>query len=116
MENNMKIYNIKSFNNFNYKSSYEYREKRGQYAIEKRNDELSKSTINNCSEGLVGIGLLLLAFDKVTTTSLNKLKLPEKIGYAAFMTGAITQFLLMFKRSGLAYKYMKEYDQIHKND
>lgn len=112
----MKINSIKTFNNLTYKSSYEYREKRGEHARAKRDEELSKSTINNCSEGLVGLGLLLLAFDKITTTSLDKLKLSEKIGYAAFMTGAIVQFLLIFKRSSLAYKYMKEYDQTYKNN
>lgn len=112
----MKINSIKTFNNLTYKSSYEYREKRGEYARAKRDEELSKSTINNYSEGLIGLGLLLLAFDKITTTSLDKLKLSEKIGYAAFMTGAIVQFLLIFKRSNLAYKYMKEYDQTHQND
>ena len=76
----MKINSIKTFNNLTYKSFFEYREKRGEYARAKRDEELSKSTINNCSEGLVGLGLLLLAFDKITTTSLDKLKLSEKIG------------------------------------
>ena len=111
----MKINSIGKLNNLNYKSSFEYRERRGKYASEKCDDEFSKSAIHNSSEGLALLGLLLLSLDKITTTSLNKLKLIEKVGYAAFMTGAIVQFLLMFKRSSLAYKYMKEYDQTHQN-
>lgn len=112
----MRINSIQIFNSLNYKSSFEYREKRGKYASEKCDEELSKSAINNYSEGLALLGLLLLSLDKITTTSLDKLKLPEKIGYAAFMTGAIVQFVLMFKRSNLTYKYAKEYDQAHKSD
>ena len=95
----MKINSIEKLNNLNYKSSFEYRERRGKYASEKCDEELSKSAIHNSSEGLALLGLLLLSLDKITTTSLNKLKL-----------------LLMFKRSNLAYKYMKEYDQTHQND
>ena len=109
----MNINQISQQNKLSFNSSYEYRQKRAVYVREQLDDYDSHSILNKSSEGLIGIGLFLLAFDKINT-SLTKLKMSEKFGYAAFITGAIMQFILMFKHSSLSLREMKEYDRIHK--
>ena len=109
----MNITQISQYNKLSFNSSYEYRQKRAAYVRERLDDYDSHSILNKGSDVLIGIGLFLLAFDKINT-SFTKLKNSERIGYATFIVGAIMQFVLMFKHGSLSLKEIKEYDKIHK--
>ena len=108
----MKINSIQNYNNLNiqFNSSYEYREKRGQYIRNQLEEYDSKSVLNKTSSGILGIGLVLLAFDKIKSPFKN-LKRSEQVGLVAFVTGGIIQSVLMFKHFNLSLEHKKEYDQ-----
>lgn len=112
----MLINKLQNNNNFiNFNSSYEYREKRAAFIREKIDEYDSNSIMSKTSEGFIGVGLVLLAFEKLNS-SFKDLKKSEQLGFLAFIAGAVMQFTLMFKHCDLSIKLMKQYNQKHNEE